>query len=127
VVHWDLKPANLMVTLGGKFKVADFGIARSLVDSMSRVSVNVGSSSGTLVYMSPQQAMGEPSSALDDIYALGATLYDLLTGRPPFYTGNVYEQLKERVPTSVCERRVELNAGKELIPTEWEETIMACL
>jgi len=126
VVHRDLKPANLMVT-AGKLKVADFGIARSLVDSMSRVSANVGSSSGTLVYMSPQQAMGDTASALDDLYALGATLYDLLTGRPPFYTGNIYEQLKERAPTSVSVRRAELQSGKEPVPQEWEKTIAACL
>ena len=127
VVHRDLKPANLMVTSEGKLKMADFGIARSLVDSMSRVSANVGSSSGTLVYMSPQQAMGKPASPLDDIYALGATLYDLLTGRPPFYTGNIYEQLKEVTAPSVGARREELQAGKEPVPNEWEETIAACL
>lgn len=127
VVHRDLKPANLMVTKEGELKVADFGIARSLVDSLSRVSAGHDLSSGTLVYMSPQQAIGRAVSALDDVYSLGATLYDLLTGRPPFYTGNIYEQLKQVVPSPVSQRRTELGAGKEPIPPEWEKTIAACL
>lgn len=127
VVHRDLKPANLMLTGNGELKVADFGIAKSLVESVSRVSAGVNASSGTLVYMSPQQALGRPSAVSDDIYALGATLYDLLTGRPPFYAGNIYEQVKEVVPPSLKDRREELGVEGNPIPNEWEQTILACL
>ncbi len=126
MVHRDLKPANLMLTGDGELKVADFGVARSLVDSVSRVSAPVGA--GTLVYMSPQQALGQFATVADDIYSLGATIYDLLTGRPPFFSGNIFEQVKSVAPTNVSQRRLELDVENgDPIPTEWEETIAACL
>lgn len=127
VVHRDLKPANLMLNSGGELKIADFGIARSLVDSVSRVSAATGIGSGTLAYMSPQQAAGHRSTIADDIYAIGATLYDLLTGRPPFYTGSLYEQVRDTLPPSLAARREELEVAGAPIPREWEETIAACL
>jgi len=127
VVHRDLKPANLMVTSGGRLKVTDFGIARSICDSASRMSVAVGNSSGTLVYMSPQQLDGDNPSALDDIYSLGATLYELLTSRPPFSSGNIYAQVKEKIPPPMSERRTALEVEGQPISAHWETTIAACL
>jgi serine/threonine protein kinase len=128
VAHRDLKPANLMRNESGALKITDFGIARSLVDSVSRVSAGGGgASSGTLVYMSPQQSQGRAATSLDDLYALGATLYDLLTGRPPFFTGNIMHQLENTVPPTIAERRAELGVNGEPVPPEWEETIAACL
>src|SRR5215468_11599750 len=97
VIHRDLKPANLMVNQRGDLKVTDFGIARSLADSATRLTGEQGRS-GTLVYMSPQQLNGEHSTHLDDIYSLGATIYELLTSKPPFYSGNIDRQICERVP-----------------------------
>lgn len=127
IAHRDLKPANLMLTGEGRIKVADFGIAASLSDSISRISVR-GDNSGTPAYMSPQQIMGEPSSRLDDIYALGATLYDLLTGKPPFHDGQILTQAIEGIAPTMNKRRLELGvAGKTLIPPEWEQTVAACL
>ncbi len=126
IVHRDLKPANLMLTAAGQLKVADFGIAASVSDSVSRVSQQ-GGSSGTPVYMSPQQMMGEKPAVSDDIYALGATLYELLTGKPPFYSGNIIMQVQNKVPPSVTERRAELGVTGGPIPAEWEQTISACL
>ncbi|HYC72198.1 MAG TPA: protein kinase, partial [Opitutaceae bacterium] len=127
VVHRDLKPANLMVDAHGDLKIADFGIAASVSDSVSRVSARVGSS-GTPVYMSPQQMMGEKPAVTDDIYAVGATLYDLLTGKPPFHAGNVIAQVQSRVAPSLADRRLEFGlAAAEAIPPAWEETIAACL
>jgi parallel beta-helix repeat protein len=115
-----------MVTSKRQIKVADFGIARSVSDSMSRVTANQGSS-GTLVYMSPQQLAGIPSKPTDDVYALGATIYELLAGRPPFYTGDIPYQIREVKPPTVAERREELEIEAEPIPEQWEQTIAACL
>jgi formylglycine-generating enzyme required for sulfatase activity len=126
VVHRDLKPANLMITDGGDLKITDFGIATSITDSVSRVSKQAGAS-GTPVYMSPQQMMGEKPAVTDDIYAVGATLYELLTGKPPFYSGNVIVQVQSKVAPPITERRAELGVEGDPVPPEWEQAIAACL
>src|SRR5438477_158643 len=126
IIHRDLKPANLMVNQRGEVKVSDFGIARSVSDSVSRLTMEQGRS-GTLIYMSPQQLDGERGTHLDDIYSLGATLYDLLTSKPPFYSGNIDRQIHERSAPSMTERRKDLNIEPALVPAVWEETIAACL
>lgn len=127
IVHRDLKPANLMVTSGGDLKITDFGIARGISDSVSRVSAQLGGSSGTPVYMSPQQMMGEKAAVTDDLYAIGATLYELLTGKPPFHSGNIIMQVQAKVPPPLAERRAELGITGETVPAAWERTIAACL
>jgi len=126
VIHRDLKPSNLMVNQRGDLKVADFGIARSLVDSASRLTAEQGRS-GTLVYMSPQQLNGERSTHLDDIYSLGASIYELLTSKPPFYSGNIDRQICERVAPPMTERRKELDIEPAFVPSLWEQTVAACL
>jgi serine/threonine protein kinase len=96
IIHRDLKPANLMVNQKGDLKVSDFGVARSLGDSMSKLTLASGTS-GTLVYMSPQQLDGERGTHLDDVYSLGATFYDLLTSRrfiPETSTGKFTSALR---------------------------------
>ena len=124
VIHCDLKPANLMVN--HNLKISDFGIARSLGDSVSRLTVEQGRS-GTLLYMSPQQLNGERSTHLDDIYSLGASIYELLTSKPPFYSGNVDRQICERVAPSMTQRRKELDIEPASVPRIWEDTVAACL
>src|SRR2546423_9789521 len=126
IIHCDLKPANLMVNQRGDLKVSDFGIARSLGDSVSRLTMEQ-SRSGRLVYMRPQQLDGERGTHLDDIYSLGATLYDLLTSKPPFYSGNIDRQICERVAPSMTERRKELDIEPALVPKVWEGKVAACL
>jgi serine/threonine protein kinase/Tfp pilus assembly protein PilF len=126
IIHRDLKPANLMVNRSGDLKVSDFGIARSLGDTVSRLTREQGRS-GTLVYMSPQQLDGERGTHLDDIYSLGATLYELLTSNPPFYSGNLDRQIHERVAPSMTERRKDLNIDPASVPAIWEEVVAACL
>jgi serine/threonine protein kinase len=127
MVHRDLKPANLLATKEGRLKITDFGIARSLSDANTRLTGRLANTSGTLVYMSPQQLIGEKPMATDDIYALGATLYELLTGKPPFYTGDVATQIRTVNPPLLAERRAELDVVAEPIPQAWEEVILACL
>src|SRR5438270_1314212 len=126
IVHRDLKPANLMVTRSGDLKVSDFGIARNLGDTASRLTMEQGRS-GTLVYMSPQQLDGERGTHLDDVYSLGATLYELLTSKPPFYSGNLDRQIHERVAPSMTERRKDFDIEPASVPATWEEVVAACL
>jgi serine/threonine protein kinase len=126
VIHCDLKPANLMVNQRRDLKVTDFGIARSLSDSVSRLTLEQGRS-GTLIYMSPQQLSGEHCTHLDDIYSLGASIYELLTSKPPFYSGNIDQQICERVAPSMTERRKELDIEPASVSQVWEDTVAACL
>src|SRR5438128_8025195 len=126
IIHRDLKPANLMVNQRGELKVSDFGIARSLGDSMSVITM-AGGRSGTLSYMSPQQLEGERGTHLDDIYSLGVRVYELLTSKPPFYVGNIDRQIREKIPPSMTERRKEFEIEAEPIPAVWEEWVAVCL
>jgi len=126
IVHRDLKPANLMLNGRGDLKVADFGVARSLSDSISMLTMAHGTS-GTLVYMSPQQLSGERASHLDDIYSLGATIYELITSKPPFYSGDITAQIKTATPPSMRQRRDDLGVGGAAILVEWEGTAATCL
>ena len=126
VIHRDLKPANLMVNQRGDLKITDFGIARSLVDSASQLTAEQGRS-GTLGYMSPQQLNGERGTHLDDIYSLGTTIYELLTSKPPFYSGNIDRQICERVAPAMTERRKEFDIEPAFSPKLWEDTVAACL
>jgi TPR repeat protein/serine/threonine protein kinase len=127
LVHRDLKPGNLMLTSAGDLKVADFGIASSISDSMTRISLR-SPGSGTPAYMSPQQALGHAPAVTDDIYATGATVYELLTGKPPFFRGEILMQVQSVIPPTMNQRRAELGVeGKEPIPASWEELIAACL
>jgi serine/threonine protein kinase len=125
IIHRDLKPANLMVNQRGDLKVTDFGIARSLSDSVSKVTMH--GRSGTLVYMSPQQLDGERGNHLDDIYSFGACVYELLTGRPPFSSGNVDRQIREKIPVSMTQRRKELEVEGDRIDDSWERVVASCL
>src|SRR6266404_1079963 len=126
IIHRDLKPSNLMISKRGQLKVADFGIARSLSDSVSMLTHTRGRS-GTLVYMSPQQLDGERGTHLDDIYSLGASIYELLTSKPPFYSGDVSRQIHERIAPSMMQRRRDLEIEGYPIPRNWEETVALCL
>ena len=130
VAHHDLKPANVLVTHEGVLKVTDFGIARSLTDTRTRLTSKAGNTSGTLPYMSPQQLAGDKPTAADDIYALGAMLYELLTGKPPFFRGDavsVRQQAMERTPAPLEAHRRDVNCTGPAIPPAWSETILACL
>jgi hypothetical protein len=115
----------MMIDKGGRLKLCDFGIAASMADSLSYSSMK-HTVSGTLLFMSPQQMNGEVPRAGDDIYALGATLYDLMTGKPPFYTGNVNVQVMTRPPTSMKERLEEFGIEND-IPDYVDQLVLSCL
>ncbi len=81
IVHRDLKPSNLLLTPDGTVKLSDFGIAQVFASSKLTVT---GGILGTAEFMSPEQAQGKRANKQSDIYSLGAVLYVMLTGRPPF-------------------------------------------
>jgi hypothetical protein len=85
VVHRDIKPSNLMVTPSLGVKIIDFGIARLLADNSPRLTLPA-QTVGTIAYMSPEQAQGGDVDGRADLYSLGCVLYQLLSGRPPFFS-----------------------------------------
>ena len=125
IIHRDLKPANMMITREGNLKLADFGIAASTSEKSPQASME-GDASGTMVYMSPQQMRGTLPSPSDDIYALGATLYDLLSTQPPFFEGDIYQQVQE-VPAPSLSQRIKDFGIISDIPPHVESAIMKCL
>src|SRR5581483_3884190 len=99
LVHRDVKPQNLLVAADGTVKIADFGIARPL--EAPRLTAT-GIVLGTAAYLAPEQSEGEPVTAAADLYALGAVLYELLTGRPPHTAGSLVELLVKRLDEPVA-------------------------
>jgi len=127
IAHRDIKPSNLLLTAAGRVKIVDFGLASSLSETRSRISARMGIS-GTPPYMSPQQLMGQRPTHLDDLYSLGATLYELLAGTPPFFRGDVVAQIMHELPMPLAARRAEFCVtNRPPIPIAWERAIAACL
>ncbi len=121
VIHKDIKPSNIMLTsldAQGIVKLTDFGIARVVSDEMNVTQTL--SIRGTLPYMSPQQIRGEPANEADDLYSLGVTLYELVSGSPPFIRGDIAYQQAYVDPKPVSE------AAKE-VPEELGKLIMRCI
>ncbi len=107
VIHRDLKPANIMVTTSGVLKLMDFGIAKS---SNELQLTRPGTTMGSVYYMSPEQVSGGTVDARSDIYSLGVTLYELLTGRKPFQADTAYSVLNAQLNTAP-QPPIELNSS----------------
>jgi beta-lactam-binding protein with PASTA domain/predicted Ser/Thr protein kinase len=101
IIHRDIKPGNVMLTLNGQVKVMDFGIARALASgatTMTQTSAVIG----TAQYLSPEQARGEAVDARSDVYAAGCVLFELICGHPPFVGDSpvsvAYQHVREDPP-----------------------------
>ena len=126
LINGAISPDNLILDLAGNLKLRDFGITQCIADSMSRLTV-VHDPVETLTYKSPQRAAGKEPAITDDLYSVGVTIYELLTGKPPFFAGDIGVQVSDKIPPSMTERRAELGIVGEAIPGNWEETVAACL
>ena len=92
IVHLDVKPHNVMLTAEGVAKLMDFGLARLLDKPIE----SGDSFAGTIAYIAPEQATSEPINHLADLYGLGVTLYEMVTGRLPF-TGSSLQILRKHI------------------------------
>ena len=104
IIHRDIKPANMMLTPQGLVKLMDFGIARSAED---RGLTMTGTTLGSLHYMSPEQIKGEAVDARSDLYSVGVSLYEMVTGRRPFLADSNYSIMAahlQEAPTPPIER-----------------------
>ncbi len=122
VIHLDLKPSNILLTKSGLLKVGDFGLARLADKSPSGLD---GEIFGTVNYMAPEQAKGQ-SYLLDrrtDVYGIGAVLYEMLTGRPPF-EGDSNQQTIEQLIHHQTEPPRKLRRN---IPIDLDRICMKCL
>ncbi|HEX6644725.1 MAG TPA: protein kinase [Gemmatimonadales bacterium] len=123
IVHRDIKPENILLQ-GGHALVADFGIALAVQQAGGQRMTQTGLSLGTPQYMSPEQAMGERTiDARSDIYALGAVLYEMLVGEPPF-TGPSVQAIVARL---VTEEPRPIHVQRKAVPEHVEAAVMRAL
>ena len=131
IVHRDIKPANIMIAGAGEVKVLDFGVARRSTVDHEAVTRTIalgtvapaGSIIGTIGYLAPEQVAGEPAQPASDVFALGAILYEMLTGTAPFARDTLWASLDATVrvtPPSPDTLRRD-------VPADLAQVVMRCL
>ncbi len=120
LVHRDVKPANLLVRDDGVLKIADFGIARA---AESTRHTQAGTLLGTASYVAPEQIAGADATPASDVYSLGAVLYELLTGRPPYAFSSLAELAAQQAEGSITPVR----DVEPTVPRDVEAAVMHAL
>jgi len=136
IVHRDIKPANLFLTQRGQVKILDFGLAKlvqknrveavlggSAVATMDDMITSPGSTVGTIAYMSPEQAKGEPLDARTDLFSFGSVLYEMCTGKLAFdgpTSALIFDSILHTTPKALRE-------ANPAVPAELERTINKAL
>ena len=110
VVHRDIKPQNVMITSGGEVKILDFGIAKMMDDEVNNLT-KTGTQLGTVYYMSPEQVKGEKITPATDIYAIGITLYQMVTGVKPYADLTTEYQIYDHIVKNDLPDARTLNTG----------------
>jgi len=124
IVHRDIKPDNVMVLEGDHVKVTDFGIARILQpDTSLQTIATTGMRMGTPLYMAPEQIEGKTIDGRTDIYAMGAMLYHMVTGRAPFEGGDALAIAVKHLQ----EQPVPPSQNGPAIPPEWDAVILKAM
>ena len=126
VVHGEIKPTQLLIDADGNLKVTAFGFAGVFEKAMGRT-LRVPEGAAPLPYRSPQRALGALPCEADDIYAVGAVIYEMITSQPPFYRGDIATQIQSSTVPSMTVRREALQIQGAPIPPAWEAAVAACL
>ena len=119
LIHRDIKPENILLTRKGRAKVADFGLCRDLGADKLHIT-QPGTTMGTPLYMSPEQAQGKPLDHRSDLYSLGVTFYHMLSGEPPFRADSAIALALKHV----SEQPVSLRLRRPDIPPDLERLVL---
>ncbi|MDQ2932443.1 MAG: serine/threonine protein kinase [Gemmatimonadota bacterium] len=122
VIHRDVKPENILISQGHAL-VGDFGIARAVKRAGARRLTDAGFAIGTLAYMSPEQASGDPVDGRSDLYSLGCVTYEMLTGHVPFDGATNMARLAKRHSASV----VPLRQLRPAVPISVDDAVLRAL
>jgi tRNA A-37 threonylcarbamoyl transferase component Bud32/tetratricopeptide (TPR) repeat protein len=121
IVHRDIKPGNIMIEEAEgrlKVKLVDFGIAYCMNELSNQALTREGTVIGSPAYMSPEQCLGKQPDARSDLYSLGCSMYEVLTGRPPFFESEQSSLLRAHVldaPAPLCQQAVQIDCDPRLL------------